>query len=300
MNGMTGRVAIVTGAARGLGRSHALRLAQLGARVVVNDNGAGLDGSGADASPAQAVVDEIVRAGGEAVAHVGSVAHWNTAAELVELAVKRFDGLDVVVNNAGIMRDRTIVSMTEGEFSSVIDVHLRGHFFVLHHAAVHWRAVTKAGGHVNASVINTSSGSGLRGNPGQANYAAAKAGIATLTLVAAQELERYGVRVNAIAPVARTRMTLQTPGWDKKLEEAGQGGFDRWAPENVSTLVAWLASDGCPVSGQVFSVVGGHVGWQQGWVEKQSFDVEGRRWTEEELAVALAGLPGNASFTPSA
>ena len=296
---LDGRTAIVTGAARGLGRAHALHLARLGANVVVNDNGAALDGLSSDGSPAQAVVDEIVAAGGRAVAHLGSVADWTSAAELVQVAVDTFGGLDVVVNNAGIVRDRTIVSMSEAEFTAVVDVHLKGHFATLHHAAGYWRARTKAGDTVRASVINTSSGSGLRGNPGQANYAAAKAGIAALTLVAAQELARYGVRVNAIVPVARTRMTVQTPGWEKKFE-AVAGGFDKFAPENVAPLVAWLAAADCHVSGQVLSVFGGHVGWQQGWVERQGFDVADRMWTEDELAAALADLPADVAFTPTA
>ena len=300
MVSLKGRTAIITGAARGLGRAHALRFAELGANVVVNDNGAGPDGAGVDGSPAQAVVDEIADAGGTAIAHIGSVSDWGSAEELIGLTVDTFGTVDILVNNAGILRDRTIVQMTEEEFDSVVDVHLKGHFSTLHHAAVHWREQTKAGKDVHASVINTSSGSGLRGNPGQANYASAKAGIAAMTLVAAQELDRYGVRVNAIAPVARTRLTLQTPGWDEKLR-VEEGAFDKWAPENVTPLVSWLASEGCPLSGQVFSVVGGHVGWQQGWHEQQAFDLPDRAWTEDELDVALASLPTNvATFTASA
>lgn len=299
MVNLEGRTAIVTGAARGLGRAHALRLAELGANIVVNDNGAPLDGLGADDSPAQAVVDEIVAAGGHAVAHIGSVADWNSAAELVRLAVETFDGLHILVNNAGIVRDRTIVRMSEAEFTAVIDVHLKGHFTMLHHCAVYWRGLAKAGRPARASVINTSSGSGLRGNPGQVNYASAKAGIAAMTLVAAQELARYDVRVNAISPVARTRMTVQTPGWENKFEVA-TGAFDMWLPENIAPLVAWLASAECHVSGQVLSVVGGHVGWQQGWVEKQAFDVGDRKWTEDELGEALADLPSGVAFTPTA
>jgi NAD(P)-dependent dehydrogenase (short-subunit alcohol dehydrogenase family) len=290
MVSLEGRTAIVTGAARGLGRSHAVRFAGLGANVVVNDNGAGADGVGADGSPAQAVVDEIVAKGGKAVAHVGSVSDFQGAADLVDLAAQTFGGLDILVNNAGILRDRTIVQMSEDEWDAVIDVHLKGHYCTLHHAAIYWRGQKKAGKDVQASVINTSSGSGLRGNPGQLNYAAAKAGIAAMTLVAAQELERYGVRVNAIAPIARTRLTLQTPGWDQKLK-VEKGAFDMWAPENVTPLVTWLASTDSTMTGQVFSIVGGHIGWQQGWVEKESLDVAGRAWTEDELTDALAKLP---------
>jgi NAD(P)-dependent dehydrogenase (short-subunit alcohol dehydrogenase family) len=223
-------------------------------------------------------------------AHIGSASDFQSAADLVALAVTTFGGLDVLVNNAGILRDRTIVQMSEQEWDDVIDVHLKGHYAPLHHAAAFWREQKKAGHEVNASVINTSSGSGLRGNPGQLNYAAAKAGIAAMTLVAAQELARYGVRVNAIAPVARTRLTLQTPGWDEKLK-VEEGTFDTWAPENITPLVAWLASTSSSMTGQVFGIVGGHIGWQRGWTEEQSFDVSGRAWTEDELTGALAGLP---------
>jgi NAD(P)-dependent dehydrogenase (short-subunit alcohol dehydrogenase family) len=290
MVSLEGRTAIITGAARGLGRSHALRFAELGASVVVNDNGTGPDGAGADGSPAQAVVDEIIAKGGKAVAHVGSASDFQHARGLVAQAVDTFGRLDVLVNNAGFLRDRTIVQMSEQEWDDVIEVHLKGHYAPLHHAAVYWRQQKKAGCDVRASVINTSSGSGLRGNPGQLNYAAAKAGIAAMTLVAAQELKRYGVRVNAISPVARTRLTLQTPGWDEKLKVA-DGAFDTWAPENITPLVAWLASEESRMSGQVFSIVGGHIGWQQGWTEKESFDVSGRAWTEDELTDALATLP---------
>jgi len=299
MINLEGRTAIITGAARGLGRAHALHLATLGANIVVNDNGASLHGSGADGSPAQEVVDEIVAAGGRAVAHIGSVAHSDSAADLVALALDEFGGLDILVNNAGIVRDRTIVQMTESEYDDVLDVHLKGHFLMLHHSANHWRAQTKAGREVRASVINTSSGAGLRGNPGQVNYASAKAGIAAMTLVASQELARYGVRVNAIAPVARTRMTTAVAAWEEKIR-AAEGQFDEFAPENVSPLVAWLASENCHVSGQVLSIVGGHVGWQRGWVEQAGYDIGEKRWTEDDLDQALQGLPDHVAFTPTA
>ncbi len=299
MVSLAGRTAIITGAARGLGRSHALRFAELGANVVVNDNGAGPDGVGANGSPAQEVVDEIIAKGGAAFAHIGSVSSFQAAEELVAITVEQFGGLDILVNNAGILRDNTIVRMTEAEWDTVIDVHLKGHYATLHHAAVYWREQTKDGKEVKASVINTSSGSGLRGNTGQLNYAAAKAGIAAMTLVAAQELERYGVRVNAIAPVARTRLTLQTPGWDEKLR-VEEGAFDLWAPENITPLVAWLASDDSTTTGQVFNIVGGHIGWNQGWTELISLDHADRAWTEDELAKAMAdaGVPTQyAAFT---
>ena len=298
MTTFNGRTAVITGAGRGLGREHALLLADLGANIVVNDNGSSADGSGDDATPAQQVVDEITARGGNAVAHIGSVSDWKTAKEMIDLAVDTFGGLDVLVNNAGILRDRTLVNMTEGEWDSVIDVHLKGHFCPLHHAANYWREQSKAGKAVSAAVVNTSSGSGLRGNPGQVNYASAKAGISIMSVVAARELERYGVRVNAIAPVARTRLTMAAPGLKDRLGVTD--GFDKWAPENISPLVAWLASDECAVSGQVFTVMGGHIGWQRGWEEQQSFDRDSR-WTVDEIADALAVIPaGPPAFTMSA
>jgi len=289
MSTLQGRVAIITGAGRGLGREHALLFAKLGAQVVVNDNGGAPDGSGdLDRAPAEEVAGLIRAHGGEAVAHVGSVSDWGTAQELIGVAVDTFGGLDVLVNNAGILRDRMLVNMSEAEWDAVIDVHLKGHFAPLHHAAAYWRGQAKQGTPRAAAVINTSSGSGLRGNPGQANYASAKAGIAAMTVVAARELERYGVRVNAIAPVARTRLTMATPGLSDRL---GAGdGFDEFAPENVSPLVAWLALADCQVSGQVFTVMGGHISLQQGWSVQENFD-SGGRWTVDELAKALAGLP---------
>ncbi|MBC3192996.1 SDR family NAD(P)-dependent oxidoreductase [Pseudonocardia sp. C8] len=287
---LEGRTVIITGGGRGLGREHALRFAERGANVVVNDNGAGPDGAGDDTAPAREVVGEIVAKGGNAVAHIGSVSSWDSAREMVELAVETFGGLDVLVNNAGILRDRTIVNMSEAEWDAVTDVHLKGHFCPLRHAASYWRSESKAGKDVRASVINTSSGSGLRGNPGQLNYAAAKAGIAIMSVVAARELERYGVRVNAIAPVARTRLTEAAPGLGDRIAEETDGTFDIWSPANVTPLVSWLAEEKCHVSGQVFSIAGGHVGWQQGWVEQEAFDMD-RAWTEAELADALAHLP---------
>ncbi len=297
---LEGRTAVITGAGRGLGREHALLFADLGAHVVVNDNGAGPDGSGDDGSPAHAVVNEIKARGGKAVAHIGSVSDWHSAREMVQLAVDTFGDLDILVNNAGILRDRTIVNMSESEWDTVMDVHLKGHFCVLRHAAEYWRSRSKAGETVAASVINTSSGSGLRGNPGQLNYASAKAGIAIMTVVAARELERYGVRVNAIAPVARTRLTMATPGLGDRIGGEGEGGFDKWAPDNVAPLVAWLAQQDCAVSGQVFSVMGGHIGVQQGWTEQESFDKD-RKWTVDEVGDALQKLPaGPPAFVMSA
>lgn len=295
---LEGRSAIVTGAGRGLGRAHALLLSSLGARVIVNDAGVGRAGDGHDSDPAHAVVDEIRSAGGEAIAHVGSVSDWAVARGLVELAITNFGGLDVLVNNAGILRDRMLVNMSESEWDDVLDVHLKGHFCPLRHAAEFWRSQTKAGRTPDASVINTSSGSGLRGNPGQVNYAAAKSGIAMMTVVTSRELARYGVRVNAIAPVARTRLTEDTPGLGDRIGVSD--GFDKWAPENVSPLVAWLASSQSKVSGQVFSIVGGRIGLQQTWTEMEVYEVD-HRWSVEELGEALSHLPvGPSQWVPSA
>ncbi|WP_405904131.1 SDR family oxidoreductase [Streptomyces sp. NBC_00656] len=300
MSTLQGQTAIVTGAGRGLGREHALLLAELGAAVVVNDNGAGMDGAGDDATPAHQVVEEIKARGGRAVAHIGSVTDWNTAGDMVQLAVDTFGGLDVLVNNAGILRDRMLVNMSESEWDSVIDVHLKGHFAPLRHAAAYWRTEHKAGRPRKAAVVNTSSGSGLRGNPGQGNYASAKAGIAMLTIVAARELERYGVRSNAIAPVARTRLTEAAPGLGDRISGGGDGGFDKWAPDNISPLVAYLASPECHISGRVFTVMGGHVGLQECWTESDAFDQD-RKWTVDELAEALKKVPaGPAPFAMSA
>ncbi|GAA1865772.1 SDR family oxidoreductase [Pseudonocardia ailaonensis] len=283
---------IITGAGRGLGREHALLFAGLGANVVVNDNGAATDGSGATAGPAHDVVAEIKAAGGRAVAHVGSVTDWSESERMVRLAIETFGGLDVLVNNAGILRDRFLVTMSEAEWDSVMEVHLKGHFVPLHHAANHWRAESKAGRPVNAAVVNTSSPSGLRGNPGQLNYAAAKAGIAAMTLVAARELDRIGVRVNAIAPVARTRLTSGSPAFAATVGRDA-AGFDHWDPANVSPLVVALSAADCRVSGRVFTVLGGHIGLQETWRETETFDKD-RRWTVDELEATLAVLPGGA------
>jgi NAD(P)-dependent dehydrogenase (short-subunit alcohol dehydrogenase family) len=261
MGALEGKVAVITGTGRGIGRSHAVRFAAEGAAVVINDLGGANDGSGADAGPAQQVVDEIVAAGGRAVANTHNVGDWNGAKGLIEQAVNEFGRLDVVVNNAGILRDSFVAGVTEAEWDSVIAVHLKGHAAVLHHAAAYWKARSKAGEAVTASVINTASASGtFMVNPGQANYGAAKAGIAALTAVAAAELDRYGVRVNAIAPVARTRLTLATPGMGAIFAaEVPEGEFDAFHPDNISPLVAYLASDECSISGQVFAVQGGAI-----------------------------------------
>ena len=278
------RVAIITGAGRGIGREHALLFASLGAKVVVNDLGGAVDGSGADISAAQAVVDEITAAGGQAVANTDSVSSFDGAKAMVDQAVSTFGDLHVVVNNAGILRDRMLVSTSEQEFDDVIAVHLKGTFNLTRHAADVWRDAAKTGTVTDRAIVNTSSGAGLHGNVGQTNYSAAKAGIAIITVVNAMELTRYGVRANCIAPVARTRLTMQTPGMGEAMQ---QHLFD---PENVSPLVAVLASEGCPFNGQVFSVYGGSVGIYAGWSIADSVDTDDR-WTAESLATAMDKLP---------
>lgn len=285
MGSLDGRVAVITGAGRGIGREHALLFASEGAQVVVNDLGGATDGSGSDISAAQAVVDEITAAGGAAVASTDSVTSFEGAKKIIDLAVDVFGDLHVVVNNAGILRDRTLVSMTEQEFDDVIAVHLKGTFNVSHWAASWWRDRTKSvGTDIDRTIINTSSGAGLHGNPGQTNYAAAKAGIAAMTIVAGIELKRYGVRSNCIAPIARTRLTLQTPGIGEVMEKSI---FD---PDNISPLVAYLAGASCPFNGQVFSVYGGAVGLYQGWSIAEEVTTDGQ-WTVADLTAAMDKLP---------
>ena len=259
-----GKVAIVTGAGRGIGRAEALLLAEEGAAVVVNDLGGTAEGTEADTGPAQEVVDEIESRGGRAVADTGSVTSWDDTAAMVQRAIDSFGRLDVVVNNAGILRDRMSFNMDEADWDAVVDVHLKGHFLVSRHAAAHWRSQAKESGEpVGAAIVNTASESGLYGNAGQVNYAAAKAGIASMTIVMARELERSGVRVNAIAPVARTRLTEAIAG-DYMQPDAD--GFDRFAPENVAAVACWLASPLADnLSGQVVKVQGGVVQLLQGW-----------------------------------
>ncbi len=285
---LDGRVAVITGAGRGIGREHALLFAREGARVVVNDVGGANDGTGADAGPAQQVVDEIRAAGGEAVANTGSVASWSGAAAMVDQAVEEYGRLDILVNNAGILRDAFVAGMDESQWDAVLAVHLKGHAATLHHAAAYWKAQTKAGEPVDAAVVNTASASGtFMPNAGQSNYGAAKAGIAALTLVAADELDRYGVRVNAIAPIARTRLTLATPGMGALFaQEVPEGEFDAFSPANISPVVAHLASPKCALTGKVFAVQGGAISELAGWHDVGTIEADGP-WDLDDLAARL-------------
>lgn len=277
---LAGRVAVVTGAARGIGREHALLMAAEGAAIVVND---------VDSGPAEAVVEEILAAGGEAVAAPGDVATWGTGQGLVDAAVEAFGDLHVLVNNAGNVADRFLVNMTEQAWDEVVRAHLKGHFVPTRWAAAWWRAQSKAGREVRASVVCTTSTSGLLGNPGQSNYGAAKAGVAAFSLIAAQELGRYGVRVNAIAPLARTRLTESTPGLAATVAApADPEAFDAWHPANVAPVVAWLAAADCPVTGRVFLVHGGKVARFRPWAPDAAVE-RNRRWSPAELAGAMAG-----------
>ncbi|MFD3544917.1 SDR family oxidoreductase [Streptomyces sp. NPDC058655] len=283
-----GRVVIVTGAGRGLGRSHALAFAAEGAKVVVNDLGVGLDGHPGPDSPAARVAAEIEALGGEAVAHGGDVATAEGAASLIDCAVSGFGRLDTLVNNAGFLRDRMLVNLDEDDWDAVVRVHLKGHFLPLKHAAAWWRAEAGAGRRTAARVVNTSSGAGLSGSVGQGNYSAAKAGILGLTLVSAAELGRYGVQVNAIAPAARTRMTERT--FAEAMAAPEEGGFDAMAPENVSPLVVWLGSDASAgVTGRVFEAEGGRITVMEGWRPGPSAD-RGARLSPSEAGEAAAKL----------
>ncbi|WP_019630487.1 SDR family oxidoreductase [Actinomadura atramentaria] len=284
-----GRAVIVTGAGRGLGRAHALEFARHGAAVVVNDLGVARDGTGpGGATPAQEVVAEIEARGGKAVASGHDVADEDGAAALVATAVERFGRLDALVNNAGFVRDRMLVNTTAEEWDAVVRVHLRGHFLPLKHAGRHWRAESRAGRPAAARVVNTSSGAGLLGSVGQANYSAAKAGIVGLTLVAAAELGRYGVTVNAIAPAARTRMTEEV--FAQTMAAPAAGEFDAMAPENVSPLVVWLASaESGDVTGRVFEAEGGRICLMDAFRHGPAVD-RGERWDAAALGPVVADL----------
>lgn len=284
---LDGRVAIVTGAGRGLGREHALELGRQGASVVVNDLGTSLNGDGTSQATAQDVVDEIKALGGAAVVNGADVANFEEAKAMIDQAVDTFGRLDILVNNAGFVRDRMLVNAEEDEWDAVLRVHLNGHFAPLRHAGAYWRQEAKAGRIPEARVINTSSGAGLQGSVGQAAYSTAKGGIASLTLVAAQELGRYGVTVNAIAPSARTRMTENTFADAMAIPDEG---FDRMHPGNISPIVAWLASaDAEDVTGRVIEVEGGKVCLEEGWNHGPALDL-GRRWEAAEVGSKLRDL----------
>lgn len=278
MGSLDGRIAIITGAGRGLGREHALLFAAEGAKVVVNDLG----------DAADAVVDEIRAAGGEALASSHSITTWDGGEALVAAAVDGFGGLDVLVNNAGILRDRMLVSMSEAEWDEVVDVHMKGHFVPTRFAASYWREQVKAGAEVRGSIIHTSSTSGLIGNPGQTNYGAAKAGIGAFSIICAQELARYGVRSNCLAPAARTRLTEATPGLGEVVAAPAEG-FDIWDPANVAPLVAYLATADCTITGKTFFAQGGTVRVLEPWHMGERIERDDR-WTIEDLAKELPKL----------
>ncbi|MGJ4859893.1 SDR family oxidoreductase [Labrys sp. La1] len=281
------RVVIVTGAGRGLGRAYALGLAAEGAKVVVNDLGVGTHGDSTGETPAQQVVDEIRALGGQAIANYDDVADFEAGGRVVKAALDTFGNLDCVVNNAGFVRDRMFVSCTPEEWDAVLRVHLRGHFCISRHAVDYWRARQKAGQAVDARIVNTSSGAGLQGSVGQAAYSAAKGGIASLTLVQAAELRRYGIMVNGLAPNARTRMTETAFAEAMKPE---QGQFDIFAPENTAPLVAWLCSSAsAEVTGQIFELIGGRIRLALGWNDGPEFD-KGSRWDAVELGAKIREL----------
>ena len=284
-----GRVVVITGAGRGIGRGHALEFARQGAKVVVNDIGAELDGSGGSSGPAGEVVDEIRAAGGEAVANGADISTWEGGADLVKTAIDAFGGLDVVVNNAGVVRDRMFANATEDEWDLTMQVHLKGHFTTARHAAAYWRDRAKAGEPVDARLNNPTSGAGLMGSVGQAAYSAAKGGIISLTLVQAAELGRYGITANAIAPAARTRMTEEVFAGDMAKPE-DPNAFDAMAADNVAPLVAWLGSaDSAGVNGRVFEVEAGKVSVADGWRHGTVVD-KGARWEPIEVGEAVTKL----------
>jgi len=284
-----GRVVIVTGAGRGLGRAHALELARQGALVVVNDFGRELDGTPSADNPAHEVVAEIEAAGGRAVANGDDVADWAGAGRMVQTAIDVFGGIDAVVNNAGVVRDRMFANATEDEWDAVMRVHLKGHFLPSRHAAAHWRDRSKAGDAVDARIVNTTSGAGLMGSVGQSAYSAAKAGIAGLTLVQAAELGRYGVTANALAPSARTRMT-EGPFAEMMAKPDDPDAFDAMDPANVSPIVAWLVStDSAGVTGRVFEAEGGKISVADGWQHGEIAD-HGARWEPADLGPVVRRL----------
>ncbi len=288
MASLDGRVAIITGAGRGIGREHALFFANEGARIVVNDLGGANDGEGSDQTPAEEVAAEIRAQGGQAIANADNVADWEGAQHLVNAAIGEFGDLDILVNNAGILRDRVIVNMTEAEWDAVIAVHLKGHFAPTRWAAAYWREEHKAGRGKRRNLVHTSSTSGLFSNPGQANYGAAKSGIATFSQIAAKELSRYDVLSNCIAPGARTRLTLATPGLEDIMTPR-EGAFDEWDPANISPLVAYLSTADCAFTGETFFIQGGVVKRVRSWEMADTVE-QPAKWSVAGLADALAPL----------
>ncbi len=283
-----GRVVIVTGAANGIGKEHALEYGRQGAKVVVCDLGVSRSGEGGDAKPAEAVCDEIKGLGGDAIPFFCDVSDFNATGEMVKKAIDTFGGLDAVVNNAGFLRDRMFASCGEDEWDSVIKVHMKGHFCTSRHAVAYWRGEAKAGNEVSGRIINTSSGAGLQGSVAQSTYSAAKGGIATLTLVQAAELGRYGITANAICPSARTRMTEEV--FADMMAKPGEGDFDAMDPSNISPLVAWLGSkEAGDVTGQIFEVEGGKISVADGWRRGPEVD-KGARWDPAEVGDAVRGV----------
>ena len=292
-NIVEGRVAIVTGAGRGIGREHALMLASNGAKVVVNDLGGDAAGAGADTTPAQSVVDEILSMGGEAIVNGGNVADFDSAGEMVQQAVDTFGSCDILINNAGILRDRMVFSMSEGDWDAVINVHLKGTFAPTHHAAAYWREKVKAGGEAFGRIVNTASPSGIYGNVGQSNYGAAKAGIAAFTVITAMELVKYGVTVNCLAPGAYTRMTKDLPGFAGMDEETREKMGPRW----IAVATAWLCSEPAQnVTGRVFDIMGQRIGiaeqWHLGPTAMQTDD-------PADMTDVIAGLMAEAQLNPA-
>ena len=292
-NIVEGRVAIVTGAGRGIGREHALMLASNGAKVVVNDLGGDAAGAGADTTPAQSVVDEILAMGGEAVVNGGNVADFDSAGEMVQQALDTFGSCDILINNAGILRDRMVFSMSEGDWDAVINVHLKGTFAPTHHAAAYWRENVKAGGEAFGRIGNTASPSGIYGNVGQSNYGAAKAGIAAFTVITAMELVKYGVTVNCLAPGAYTRMTKDLPGFAGMNEETQERMGPRW----IAVATAWLCSEAAQnVTGRVFDIMGQRIGiaeqWHLGPTAMQTDD-------PADMTDVIAGLMAEAQLNPA-
>jgi NAD(P)-dependent dehydrogenase (short-subunit alcohol dehydrogenase family) len=292
MAGLDGRVVVITGAGRGVGREHALLMGAEGAKVIVNDLGGANDGSGSDLTPAQEVAAEIRAKGGTAEANAESVSSWDSSKRIIDQAISSFGGLHAVVNNAGILRDRMLVNMSEEEFDTVVNVHQKGTWLMMRHAAGYWREQGKAGNEVRAAIVNTSSTSGLHSNPGQINYDGAKSAIATMSIVAARELERYGVRVNCIAPAARTRLTMATPGLGERIAPPEDGSFDRWDPAHIAPLVAWLCSEECKVTAQVYGVGGGTITRYREWSPVDEAKVD-EPWTIDLVAAVAADWPSS-------